>query len=399
MTRLTSRIQAIQPSATFAIKARARELAAAGVDVVDLSTGEPDGDPPAEVAEAAIAAIRAGQNGYGPVCGTSELRHVIADSYQAKGLEVTSANVLVTFGGKQALNHLANALFGPGDEVILLSPYWVSYPAQVKLTGARPVLVPADSTAGFQPDPDAIEAAITSRTRAILVNSPSNPTGCVAERGRLEAIDRLAARRGIAVISDEIYDAMTYGEAEAICYPSLNDVALRRTMVVNAVSKTYAMTGWRVGWMLASTQVVDACAKLHGHSTSGVSLINQAAAVAALRSSSDYVEPVKAALVRRRDLMVAGLDAIEGVSVGPVPQGAFYVFPRVDGLFGRKTPRGRILKCGFDVADYLISEGGLGVVPGEAFGEPRCIRLSYALALPVVEEGVARAAAALSKLN
>lgn len=398
MIHLSDRVQAMQPSATFAIKAKADALRAAGRDVVDLSAGEPDGHPPEEAPAAARAAIDAGRNRYAPVAGLPELRDAIAALYQARGVDVTRDNVLVTVGGKQALHHLALALLGPGDEVILFSPYWVSYVPQFELAGATPVVVQTRPETGFQPDLDAVRAAITDRTRVLLVNSPSNPTGCVITRDRLEALDALAREHDLIVISDEIYDDLTYDDVEAVCFPTLSDDAPSRTVIVNAISKTYAMTGWRVGWMVGPVPIVKACAKLQGHSTSGVSPVNQLAALGAVTAPRDFLDPIKAALLKRRALLSSGLEAIDGFDVGPMPQGAFYLFPRVDGLFGRTTPDGTTLTSAFDVADYLI-EQGVGVVPGEAFGEPRCVRISYALAKDTLESGLQKLRAAVSRLS
>lgn len=398
--KLSRRVQAIQPSATFAIKAAAAALTAQGHDVVDLSAGEPDGQPPVEAVEAARQALDAGAHKYAPVSGLPALRTAIADSYRRKhGLDVTAANVLVTFGGKQALHSLTQALFEAGDEVIIFSPYWVSYLPQLELAHATTVVVPTEPADGFQPDLEAVAAAITPATRAIMLNSPSNPSGCVVDRGRIEGLLELARQHDLTVISDEIYDAITYDGADAVCVPTLSADAAQRTIIVNAVSKQFAMTGWRVGWLVGPKHVIDACAKLQGHSTSGVCRINQAAALGALQADPSYLEPIRSALLARRDLAVAALNAIEGIDVGPVPAGAFYLFPRVDGLFGRTSPEGRELDSAMSVADFLIHEGGVAVVPGEAFGEARCVRISYALGRGALVQGIERIAAAVSTLK
>ncbi|MEE2829274.1 MAG: pyridoxal phosphate-dependent aminotransferase [Myxococcota bacterium] len=399
MIRLSDRIQEVAPSATFAIKAKAASLRAEGRSIVDLSAGEPDGTPPAEASAAGLAAIEAGENHYAPLAGLPELREAIARSYDAAGCSYSADNVLVTMGGKQALYNLFQVLFGPGDEVIAFSPYWVSYPPQIQLAGAKMVLVRTRPEDGFQPDLESVRAAITDRTRAILVNSPSNPTGCLVERERLIGLDRLAAEHDLIVISDEIYSALTYDGAVADCFASLSPESPERTVLVDAVSKTYAMTGWRVGWAVGPVPIIKACAKLQGHSTSGVCLINQRAALAAITAPGDFLTPIRAALVERRDLLAAGLDALDGISVGPIAQGAFYLFPRVDGLFGRRRPGGGVLQTAMDVADFFLTDGGVAVVPGEAFGEDRCVRVSYALSRDAVEEGLRRMATALSLLQ
>ncbi len=398
--KLSRRVEAIQPSATFAIKAAAASLRAEGHDVVDLSAGEPDGQPPKEAVVYARAALDAGAHRYAPVAGLPELRAAIADSYRSRhGLDVGPANVLVTFGGKQALHSLTQALFESGDEVIIFSPYWVSYLPQLELAHATTVVVRTEPADGFQPDPEAVAAAITPATRAIILNSPSNPTGCVIDRDRLEAIMELARIHDLSVISDEIYDAVTYDGAQATCVPTLSEDAAKRTIIVNAVSKQFAMTGWRVGWLVGAEHVIKACGKLQGHSTSGVCRINQAAALGALSADPAYLEPIRRALVHRRDLAVEALNAIDGVEVGPVPSGAFYLFPRVDGLFGKTSPAGRQLHSAISVADFLIHEGGVAVVPGEAFGEARCIRISYALGREALVSGLERIAAAVATLS
>ena len=400
MTVLSARIQALKPSATFAVKAKAAQLRAAGRDVIDLSAGEPDGEPPKAAAAAGLAAIEAGEHRYTPVLGRPELRQAIASRYQRElGLDYGPENVLVTFGGKQALYNLAMALFNPGDEVVLFAPHWVSYLPQFQLVGAVPRVVATRPEDGFQPDLDALRRAITPRTKAILVNSPSNPTGCVIEVERLEAIQRLAAEQGLLVISDEIYGSMTYDGLPRTCMAALHPQGRQNTVLVDAVSKTYAMTGWRVGWLVGPVPIIRACGKLQGHSTSGVCSINQRAAIAALEAPLEYLQPIREALARRRDLLLTGLEATSGIEPGPRPQGAFYLFPRVDGLFGLRTPEGEEVCSGLDVCSFLLETAGVAVVPGEAFGEPRCVRISYALSTEHIREGVRRIQAATPLLT
>ncbi len=367
--KLSQRVQAIEPSATFAIKAAATALAKAGRDIIDLSAGEPDGDPPDGVVEAAVASLEARQHKYAPVSGLPALRAAIAAGYRARyGLDYGPDNVLVTFGGKQALHTLALALWDPGDEVLLFSPYWVSYVPQLELAEAKVVVIPTDPEDGFQP-------------------------------ARLEALMALAKEHDLVVISDEIYGAITYDGAVATCVPTLSQDAFERTILVDAVSKTFAMTGWRVGWMVGPADLIEAAGTLQGHSTSGVCRVNQAAALAAVTADRSFFEPVRAALLARRDLAVAALADVPGIEVGPVPQGAFYLFPRVDGLFGRTSPGGRTLDSALSVADFLIREGGVAVVPGEAFGEPRCVRISYALSREQLQGGLQRIAEAVATLR
>ena len=398
--RLSQRVQAIEASTTFAIKAAAAALRAEGQDVVDLSAGEPDGSPPEGVVEAAIAALHAAEHKYAPVSGMPALREAIAATYRERhGLDYGPQNVLVTHGAKQALDSLLTSLWDPGDEVIVFAPYWVSYLPQLQLAQLEAVVVVTTPESGFQPDLGALAAAIGPRTRGIILNSPSNPAGTVLERSTLEAILGLAAAHDLTVISDEIYAAITYEGAEATCVPSLSPDAFARTLIVDAVSKTYAMTGWRVGWAVGPADAIAAASKLQGHSTSGVCRINQAGALAAVTSDRSFFEPVRAELVVRRDEAVAALEAVPGLELGPTPRGAFYLFPRVDGLFGRTSPGGRILDSGLAVAEFLIHEGGVAVVPGEAFGEPRCIRLSYAVPDELLRAGLGRIAAAVATLS
>lgn len=398
MIRFSDRIRGVQPSATLAVKARASALRAEGREIVDLSVGEPAGDPPEAAPAAAIAAIRAGRNRYEPVPGLPELRQAVAARYQDRGLDCGPANVMVNVGAKHSLFNLAMVLFQPGDEVILLAPSWVSYVPQLQLAGASVVVVQTCPEQGFQPDLQQIRAAITPRTRAILVNSPSNPCGCVIERERLLGIDALARENDLLVISDEIYEDFVYDGHEHTCMATLSEDSAARTVVVNGVSKSYAMTGWRVGWIVAPQPIVKACSKLQGHCTSGLSAVNQLAALAALSAPPDYRERILVALGRRREALQLILGPIDGVELGPMPGGAFYVFPRIDSLFGMTAPGGKVLETSLDVADFLLVEGGVATVPGEAFGEPRCIRICYAVDTAALTSGLQRIGDAVSRL-
>ncbi|HCP44434.1 MAG TPA: aspartate aminotransferase [Deltaproteobacteria bacterium] len=400
MIHCSKRVAAIPSSATLAIKARARELSEAGHDIIDLSAGEPDGSPPPEAGAAGIEAIEGGSHRYTPVPGMPQLRSAIAAMYRERhGLDIGPERVMVTMGGKQALYNLALALFNPGDEVILFAPHWVSYMPQLQLAEAKGVVIPTRPEDGFQPDLDAARAAITDRTRAIIINSPGNPTGTIIERERLEALAQLAEERDLVVISDEIYDGITYDGASSCCFPTLREGLSERTIIINAVSKTYAMTGWRVGWMVAPPEVVGACCKIQSHSTSGVCAVNQRAAIAAIKAPRSFLDPILSALTRRRALLTEGLEQTPGIEVGPPPLGAFYLFPRVDGLFGRTTPDGTLLTSSLEVADFFINQAGVAVVPGEGFGEPRCVRISYATSYERLSKGLGRLQDAIAELN
>lgn len=386
--KLAARTGAFPPSETLAVKARAAALAAAGRPVFDLSAGEPDGDPPPQAAQAAHASIDAGEHRYGPVPGLMALRSAIAERYQQRyDLDVAAGNVLVAHGGKQVLYELFQVLCDPGDEVVVIAPYWVSYLPQITLAGGVARVVAARPERGFVPDPADVAAVIGPRTRVLVLNSPNNPTGAVWDRATLRALMDLARAHDLWVISDELYDAIVYDGAEATCVASFDADAAARTITVHAVSKSQAMTGWRVGWMIGPPAVVGAMSTLQGHITSGVSLVSQRAALGAVLAPDEVMAPMRARFAVRRLRVLAGLAALPGVEVGPPPMGAFYVFPRVDGLFGR-TVGGRVLGSASDVAAWFIDEAGVAVVPGEAFGEPRCVRISFAVADAVIEGGL-----------
>ena len=400
MTRLSNRITAVPNSPTFAIKAKAAALVAQGRDILDLSAGEPDFLPPPRALEAAREAIARGANRYAPVAGVPELREAVAERYRTRhGLDVTADQVLVTHGGKQGLYTLCQCLLDDGDEAIVLTPGWVSYGPQIQLAGGRMVPVPGRPEDGFQPDPERVASAITDRTRFIILNSPSNPTGAVISEERLRAIDAIAAARGIVVVSDELYRAITFGGVEALCHGSLVDRTLSRTVLVDAVSKTWAMTGWRVGFLIGPRDLIGACNRLQSHCTSGVCRVNQAAALEALIGPQDFLGPVLKDLEARRDRLVAGLGEIDGIALDVVPDGAFYAFPRVDELFGRRTPDGTALRDADDVAAALLDLAGVAVVPGAGFSEPRCVRMSYATSMETVTAAIARLGDAVGQLT
>ncbi len=398
MTRLSARVRGVAPSPTFAIKAKAQALASAGRSIVDLSAGEPDFLPLPIVGAAATAAIEAGANRYAPVAGMGDLRQAVADRYNGLGCDIDASQVMVTHGGKQALYNLAQVLLDPGDEAVVLTPAWVSYIPQIELAGGKAVCVPCAPADGFLPDPDRVAAALTEKTRFILLNSPANPTGAVIDEGRLRAIDAAAAAVGAVVISDELYRAITFDEP-AVCHPLLADPGLERTVVVDAVSKTWAMTGWRVGFLLGPADLVRAATKIQSHSTSGVCRINEAGALAAITGPQQFLGPVIAGLKERRDALVKGLAGIDGIELDIVPSGAFYLFPRVDDLFGRRGPDGSMLQTASDVAAALLELGGVATVPGEGFGEARCVRMSYATTMDDITAAVERLALAVSQLG
>ncbi|MGC1184734.1 MAG: pyridoxal phosphate-dependent aminotransferase [Candidatus Dormiibacterota bacterium] len=387
---ISRRVGAIAESATLAMERRARELTAAGEDIVSFAAGEPDFPTPPEVVEAAIAACGDHRlQHYTPAAGLPELRQAIAETTSAKGgPPLSAANVLVTSGTKQAVAHAFATLLDPGDEVLITSPYWVTFPEAITLAGGVPVVVPADETHGYRVSVDYLDRHLTERTRALLFVSPSNPTGAMYREAQMVAIGDWLVERGLWVVSDEIYQNFTYGDVEfhslVELIPRLADQAVR----LNGMSKSYAMTGWRVGWMIGPEPVIAAASNLQSHVCGNISNVSQWAALAGLRSSSASVETMRRAFARRRDLMLAGLERLPGVECPP-PDGAFYVFPSVTGVLGREIG-GQQIDTSEQLAGLLLDEAKVAVVPGEAFGAPGHLRLSYALADDKLEEGMAR---------
>lgn len=383
--RLSERARRIEESPTLAVMAEAKRLVAQGVDVVDLGPGEPDFPTPEPMAEAARRAIRDGKTRYTESSGTPELRRALAEAASAEtGATFGPARVIVGAGGKQPLSNACLALFEAGDEVIVPSPYWVSYPEMVRLADARPVFVETDPGAGFAPRAEAIRAAWTGRTRGVILSSPSNPTGGVVSAPDLEAIVTLAAERGATVIFDECYREFVWEGPHVSALP----LAARcpdAVAVAGTFSKTFAMTGWRVGWLLGSEALVSAMGRIQSHTTTNACSVSQEAALAALSPEGRAsVRPMIEEYRRRRRFLVDALAAIRGFRCAP-PAGAFYAFPDVSALFGRDRLRGS-----GDFARALLERERVAVVPGAAFGADRHIRLSYATSLDRLEEGVLR---------
>jgi aspartate/methionine/tyrosine aminotransferase len=383
----------VSPSATLAVDAKAKALKAAGEHVIGFGAGEPDFPTPAHIVEAAVAACQDPANHhYTPTGGIPALREAIAaKTKRDSGLEVTSGQVLVTNGGKQAVANAFAVLCDPGDEVIVLAPYWTTYPESIALAGGTPVYVSSDETTGFRSSVDDLEAAWTPNTKALLFVSPSNPTGAVYPREEIEAIGRWAVSKGIWVITDEIYEHLTYDGVEHHSMPVLVPELAERCIVVNGVAKTYAMTGWRVGWMIGPGDAVTAATNIQSHETSNVSNVAQRAALAAVSGGLEDVAAMREAFDIRRRTIVKMLGDIEGV-VCPVPEGAFYAFPSVKGLLGRSI-RGQRPASSAELAELCINEAKVAVVPGEAFGAPGFFRMSYAMADHDMVEGVTRLAA------
>jgi aspartate/methionine/tyrosine aminotransferase len=397
--RISRRIAGITESATLAVDAKAKALKAAGRPVIGFGAGEPDFPTPGYIVDAAAAACADPRwHRYTPAGGLPELKDAVAaKTRRDSGLEVAASQVLITNGGKQALYNAFAALLNPGDEVLLPAPYWTTYPESIRLAGGIPVDVMTDETSGYRATVDQLEAAATDRTTMLVFVSPSNPTGAVYTPAEVKAIGEWAAARGLWVVTDEIYEHLVYGDAEFSSMPVLVPELADRCVVVNGVAKTYAMTGWRVGWMIGPQDVVKAATNLQSHATSNVANVSQVAALAAVSGDLSAVEEMKVAFDRRRVLITGLLDAIPGVAC-PVPEGAFYVYPSVRGLMGR-TLRGSVIDSSAKLAGVILDEAEVAVVPGEAFGTPGYLRLSYATSDADITEGVGRMAALLSEAN
>ncbi|WP_407452021.1 pyridoxal phosphate-dependent aminotransferase [Bifidobacterium pullorum] len=389
---LSDRINNVAPSATLAVDSKAKAMKAAGIDVIGFGAGEPNFPTPDYVVEAAAEACRDPRNHrYTPTPGLPELREAIARKMlRDSGYEVTPEQVVVTNGGKQAVYEAFQILLNDGDEVIIPTPYWTSYPEAVKLAGGVPVEVFAGADRSFEPDIDAIEAARTERTRAIIVTSPSNPTGAVWSRETIEAIGRWAVEHHVWVVSDEIYEHLNYDGARTAYIGQVVPEVRDQLLVLNGVAKTYAMTGWRVGWLVAPEPVAKAAAKLQGHMTSNVANVPQRAAIAAVGGDLDAVYAMREAFDVRRKAIVAALNAIDGVHC-PTPTGAFYAFADVSGLLNRPLgANGSVATSSAELAAMLLDEAHVAAVPGEAFGAPGYLRFSYALADDQLAEGMRR---------
>jgi aspartate aminotransferase len=397
--RISARVAAIAESATLAVDAKAKALRAAGEPVIGFGAGEPDFPTPDHIVEAAIAACRNPRyHKYTPAGGLPELREAIAaKTKRDSGYDVTAAQVLVTNGGKHAVFNTFAALLDPGDEVLLPAPYWTTYPEPIRLAGGVPVVLPTDEAAGFRVTLDQLEAALTDRTKVLLFVSPSNPTGAVYPRAEVEAIGRWAADRGIWVVTDEIYEHLTYGEHEfssiATLVPELGD----RVVVLNGVAKTYAMTGWRVGWMIGPVDVVKAATNLQSHTTSNVANVSQAAALAAVSGDLEAAAEMRAAFERRGRTMHRLLTGITDVHVLE-PQGAFYAFPNMSAYLGRSI-RGIRATTTVELCGILLEEAKVALVPGEAFDAPGYARLSFALGDDDLGEGCVRLADILAEAS
>ena len=396
MGRISRRISAVAESATLAIDAKAKSLKAAGEDVIGFGAGEPDFPTPPHVVDAAAEACRDPRNHhYTPAAGLPELRSAIAaKTARDSGYEVEAAQVLVTNGGKQAIYNAFATILDPGDEVIVPAPYWVTFPETIALAGGVPVYVDTDETTGFRATLEQLEAARTERTKALLFVSPSNPTGAVYPGEEVEAIGRWALDRGLWVVTDEIYEHLVYGSNAHHSMPVLVSDLAERCIVANGAAKTYAMTGWRVGWLIGPADVVKAAANLQSHATSNVANVSQRAALAAVSGGLSDVHAMRETYDRRRRRIHDLLSDLPGVSCLE-PQGAFYAFPSFKEVLGRDLA-GRRPQTTLELAEVILDEARVATVPGEAFGAPGYVRFSYALADDDLEEGVNRIAKLLA---
>jgi aspartate aminotransferase len=396
--KLSKRAQKIKPSPTLAITAKAKAMRAQGIDVISFGAGEPDFDTPQHIKDAAIAALQEGFTKYTPAGGIDELKEAICAKLQGdNGVQYQKENILVSCGGKHSFYNMAQALIDEGDEVIIPAPYWVSYPPMVTLAGGKPVSVSTSEEEGFTLAPDALEKAITSRTKAVVINSPSNPTGSAYTRKDLEGLAEVALKHKIYIISDEIYEKIVYDGFEQVSIASLGDDIKDITIILNGVSKTYSMTGWRIGYTAGPQELIGAMQRIQSQSTSNPTSFAQKGALEALQGSQAEVKVMVEEYQRRRDLICDALTAIDGITCYK-PQGAFYCFPNMGAYLGKKHKGERVTDTS-QLTNYLLDEARVAVVPGVEFGAEGFLRLSYPIAPEVITEGIARIKEALARLG
>lgn len=395
--RLSARALAMSPSPTMAIDAKSKQMMAEGLDVVNFSVGEPDFDTPDHIKQAGIRAITEGHTKYTPAAGTLELRKAICEKLRREnGLEYKPEQIVVSNGAKQCIYNAFMVLLDPGDEVIIQAPYWVSYPEMIKLAGGVPVTVYTDESTGFKMTPAMIAEKITARTRAINLNSPSNPTGAVYTRAELEAIAELAVKHDLMIVTDEMYEKLLYEGAQHISIASFSPEVKQRTITVNGMSKAFAMTGWRMGYSASETLYAKAMGDLQSQSTSGASSISQKAALQALVGTQEPVEAMRVEFDKRRLHMMDRINRLPGFAVQVPPTGAFYLFPNVKGTFGM-TLRGKQINTSDDLCQVILEEAKVGLVPGTGFGAPDYLRFSYATSMERIDEGLNRIEALLKE--
>ncbi len=397
--KLSKRIQNIAPSATLAFTDRVAEMRAKGIDVIAFNVGEPDFDTPENIRKAGCKAIESGKTRYTPAAGIADLRKVIAEKLlRENGMKYDPAAISVGTGAKQPLCNTVLALCEEGDEVILPTPCWVSYVEMIKLAGAKPVLVPTSEKNGFQLDVAAIEKAVTDKTVAILINTPNNPTGAVYSEETLRALAKVALDHDLMVISDEVYEKLTYNGKKHFSIGSISPEMQEHTVTINGVSKAYAMTGWRIGYAAGPLPLIKGINKLQGHATSNPCSISQYASVEAIGGPQDSVETMRVEFDRRRQMLVKKLNEMPGISCADA-DGAFYLMPNVSAYFGKTAPDGTVIKDDVALADYLLNEAHIAVVQGSAFEYPASVRISYSNSFEALTEGMRRMEEALAKLK
>ncbi|MBD3292948.1 MAG: aminotransferase class I/II-fold pyridoxal phosphate-dependent enzyme [Armatimonadia bacterium] len=393
--KIASRMDAIKPSATIGMKVKADQLKQEGKDVLSFAVGEPDFPTPDNVVEAAKAALDAGETKYTAASGTNELKQAICDATERDlGLSYDPANVLVSNGAKHSLMNIAEVMYDPGDEIICFSPYWVTYPVQAQFVGAKPVAIETRGEDDFQPDLARVRAAVTDSTVAIMINSPCNPTGAVYAPEIIEGIADIAVEHDLTIVSDEIYKHIRFDDAEHVSPAQLGDGVRSRTLIVDGVAKTYAMTGWRIGWILGDAAWIKRAGALQGQATSCPNTIAQAATIEALGGPQDSVAEMVEQFAARRDFVMDRLGEVPGVTCAR-PRGAFYAFPNISEHYGRELG-GKKIEGSLDMAEYLLEEGLISLVPGQAFGAEDYIRISFAASMEQLDEGLKRFKEALA---
>ncbi len=386
---IAKRISLISPSPTLAITAKANKMKAEGINVIGFGAGEPDFDTPINIKEAAKKAIDKGATKYTPTSGTKEIKEAIIKKFKNdNGLEYSTENILVSCGAKHSIFNIIMALCDDGDEVIIPSPYWVSYPEMVRVAGGNPVIIPTKQENDFKITPDQLQKSITSKTKIVILNSPSNPTGMIYKEEDLKKLADVIVKANIFCISDEIYEKLVYGGEKHVSIASFGEEIKKRTIVVNGVSKAYAMTGWRIGYVAGPKEIIQVMSNLQDHSTSNPTSISQVATVEALEGAQDDLKKMVIEFAKRRDCMVDKINSIKGLSVIK-PQGAFYCFVNVSGILSKKLGD-RQVKDSFNLTDMLLNEAKVAVVPGCVFGDDNFIRLSYATSMANIVEGLNR---------
>ena len=395
---LSQRATHLVPSATLAIGNKARQMQADGIDVISFAQGEPDFDTPAHIKDAAIQAVRDGFTKYTATGGINELKDAVAEKLRRdNGLTYSRNQILISCGGKHSLYNVFQALLDPGDEAIIPAPYWVSFPEQVKLCGATPVILPTAEAQGFRLTREILEPAVTARTKLLVLNSPSNPSGAAIPRADLEGVAALAVERGFTIVSDETYEALVYDGFQHVSIAALGEEVYRQTIVVNSMSKAYAMTGWRLGYAAGSAEVIRAMDGLQGQMTSNPTSFAQRGAVAALLGPQEPTRAMREEFARRRRYIVDRLNAMPGIRCHS-PEGAFYVFPNVSALYGKRHGPSPLASSA-EFAAFLLDAARIAVVPGIEFGSDQHIRISYATALDRIRQGMDRMAEALAALR